>query len=149
MTGTFARRTTGRTVDDSAYDHPFQWGSKRTGPDLARVGGRYSNDWHVAHLASPRSVVPESIMPAYPFLVNNRIEYGDIEQHLKTLKTVGVPYTDEQVANAKADFEAQAKAKQQNYADAKADVDSAKAKTDEKEKAFLEKQKASQAPAKT
>jgi len=93
---------------ESMYDKPFQWGSKRTGPDLARVGGRYSNDWHVAHLASPRSVVPESIMPAYPFLANNKIEYGDIEQHLKTLKIVGVPYTDEQVANAKADFEAQA-----------------------------------------
>jgi len=93
---------------ESMFDKPFQWGSKRTGPDLARVGGRYSNDWHVAHLASPRSVVPESIMPAYPFLANNKIEYGDIEQHLKTLKIVGVPYTDEQVANAKADFEAQA-----------------------------------------
>jgi len=92
---------------ESMYDKPFQWGSKRTGPDLARVGGRYSNDWHVAHLASPRSVVPESIMPAYPFLANNKIEYGDIEQHLKTLKIVGVPYTDEQVANAKADLEAQ------------------------------------------
>ena len=93
---------------ESMYDKPFQWGSKRTGPDLARVGGRYSNDWHVAHLASPRSVVPESIMPAYPFLVNNKLEYGDIDQHLKTLKIVGVPYTDEQIANAKADLEAQA-----------------------------------------
>lgn len=93
---------------ESMYDKPFQWGSKRTGPDLARVGGRYSNDWHVAHLASPRSVVPESIMPAYPFLVERKLEYGDIDQHLKTLKMVGVPYTDEQVANAKADLEAQA-----------------------------------------
>jgi cytochrome c oxidase cbb3-type subunit 2 len=93
---------------ESMFDKPFQWGSKRTGPDLARVGGRYSNDWHVAHLASPRSVVPESIMPAYPFLANNKIEYGDIDQHLKTLKIVGVPYTDEQIANAKADLEAQA-----------------------------------------
>jgi cytochrome c oxidase cbb3-type subunit 2 len=93
---------------ESMFDKPFQWGSKRTGPDLARVGGRYSNDWHVAHLASPRSVVPESIMPAYPFLAENKIEYGDIDQHLKTLKIVGVPYTDEQVANAKADLEAQA-----------------------------------------
>ena len=93
---------------ESMFDKPFQWGSKRTGPDLARVGGRYSNDWHVAHLASPRSVVPESIMPAYPFLANNKLEYGDIDQHLKTLKIVGVPYTDEQIANAKADLEAQA-----------------------------------------
>ena len=93
---------------ESMFDKPFQWGSKRTGPDLARVGGRYSNDWHVAHLASPRSVVPESIMPAYPFLVDRKIEYGDIAEHLKTLKMVGTPYTDEQIANAKADFEAQA-----------------------------------------
>ena len=93
---------------ESMFDKPFQWGSKRTGPDLARVGGRYSNDWHVAHLASPRSVVPESIMPAYPFLVERKLEYGDIDQHLKTLKMVGVPYTDEQVTNAKADLEAQA-----------------------------------------
>ena len=93
---------------ESMFDKPFQWGSKRTGPDLARVGGRYSNDWHVAHLASPRSVVPESIMPAYPFLTEKKIEYGDIAEHLKTLKMVGTPYTDEQIANAKADFEAQA-----------------------------------------
>ena len=93
---------------ESMFDKPFQWGSKRTGPDLARVGGRYSNDWHVAHLASPRSVVPESIMPAYPFLTEKKIEYGDIAEHLKTLKMVGTPYTDEQIANARADFEAQA-----------------------------------------
>jgi cytochrome c oxidase cbb3-type subunit 2 len=93
---------------ESMFDKPFQWGSKRTGPDLARVGGRYSNDWHVAHLASPRSVVPESIMPAYPFLTEKKIEYSDIAEHLKTLKMVGTPYTDEQIANAKADFEAQA-----------------------------------------
>ena len=93
---------------ESMFDKPFQWGSKRTGPDLARVGGRYSNDWHVAHLASPRSVVPESIMPAYPFLVERPLAYGDIADHLKTLKIVGTPYTDEQIANAKADLEAQA-----------------------------------------
>ncbi len=93
---------------ESMFDKPFQWGSKRTGPDLARVGGRYSNDWHVAHLVSPRSVVPESIMPAYPFLVDRKIEYGDIAEHLKTLKMVGTPYTDEQIANARADLEAQA-----------------------------------------
>ena len=93
---------------ESMYDHPFQWGSKRTGPDLARVGGRYSDDWHVAHLASPRSVVPESIMPAYPFLADKQLEYGDIAQHLKTLRAVGTPYSDEMIANAKADLEAQA-----------------------------------------
>ncbi len=83
---------------ESMYDKPFQWGSKRTGPDLARVGGRYSNDWHVAHLASPRAVVPESIMPAYPFLADKPLEYGDIAQHLKTLRAVGTPYSDEMIA---------------------------------------------------
>jgi len=92
---------------ESMYDKPFQWGSKRTGPYLARVGGRYSNDWHVAHLASPRAVVPESIMPAYPFLADKPLDYSDIAQHLKTLRAVGTPYTDEMIANAKADLEAQ------------------------------------------
>ena len=92
---------------ESMYDKPFQWGSKRTGPDLARVGGRYSNDWHVAHLISPRAVVPESIMPAYGFLADKPLDYGDIAQHLKTLRAVGTPYTDEMIANAKADLEAQ------------------------------------------
>ena len=70
---------------ESMYDKPFQWGSKRTGPDLARVGGRYSNDWHVAHLVSPRAVVPESIMPAYPALAERKLEYADIAQHLKAM----------------------------------------------------------------
>jgi len=92
---------------ESMYDRPFQWGSKRTGPDLARVGGRYSNDWHVAHLASPRAVVPESIMPAYPFLADRKLEYGDVADHLKALRIVGTPYTDEMIANARADLEAQ------------------------------------------
>lgn len=92
---------------ESMYDHPFQWGSKRTGPDLARVGGRYTNDWHVAHLKDPRSVVPESVMPKYGFLAERKLDYGDIGEHLKTLRIVGVPYGDEQVANAKADVEAQ------------------------------------------
>lgn len=92
---------------ESMYDKPFQWGSKRTGPDLARVGGRYSNDWHVAHLVSPRAVVPESIMPAYPFLAERKLEYGDIADHLKTLRIVGTPYTDDMIANARADLEAQ------------------------------------------
>ncbi|MCC7425665.1 MAG: cytochrome-c oxidase, cbb3-type subunit II [Alphaproteobacteria bacterium] len=93
---------------ESMYDHPFQWGSKRTGPDLARVGGRYSNEWHVAHMVDPRSVVPESIMPSYPFL-NRPLRYDNIERHLRTQRTVGVPYSDEMVQNARADLEAQAR----------------------------------------
>src|SRR6188768_2531486 len=73
---------------ESMYDKPFQWGSKRTGPDLARVGGRYSNDWHVAHMISPRAVVPESVMPAYPFLATRKLEFDDIAQHLMALRAV-------------------------------------------------------------
>ena len=92
---------------ESMYDHPFQWGSKRNGPDLARVGGKYSDEWHVAHMINPRAVVPESIMPAYAFMANRPLDYADIQAHLKTLKLIGVPYTDEMVANAKADLEAQ------------------------------------------
>ena len=92
---------------ESMYDHPFQWGSKRTGPDLARVGGKYSNDWQVAHLVDPRAVVPESIMPGYAWMKDRPLNYGDIADHLKALKIVGVPYTDEHIANAKADLEAQ------------------------------------------
>ena len=92
---------------ESMYDKPFQWGSKRTGPDHARVGGRYSNDWHVQHLASPRAVVPESVMPAYPFLVERKLEVPDIAAHLKSLRSVGVPYSDEMIANAAADLDAQ------------------------------------------
>jgi cytochrome c oxidase cbb3-type subunit 2 len=92
---------------ESMYDKPFQWGSKRTGPDLARVGGRYSNDWHVQHLVSPRAVVPESVMPAYPFLAERKLEVRDIAQHLKSLRAVGVPYSDEMIANAAADLDAQ------------------------------------------
>ncbi|MBO6784581.1 MAG: cytochrome-c oxidase, cbb3-type subunit II [Alphaproteobacteria bacterium] len=93
---------------ESMYDHPFQWGSKRTGPDLARVGGRYSDEWHVAHMIDPRSIVPESIMPGYPFLAENKLSYEDIQGHLKANRTVGVPYTDEMIENAIADLEAQA-----------------------------------------
>lgn len=92
---------------ESMYDHPFQWGSKRTGPDLARVGGRYTNEWHVDHLRDPQSVVPESVMPKYGFLANTKLAYDDIADHLKTLRVVGVPYTDEQIAMAKDDVEAQ------------------------------------------
>jgi len=92
---------------ESMYDRPFQWGSKRTGPDLVRVGGRYSNDWHVAHLVSPRAVVPESVMPAYPFLAQRKLDYADIADHLKALRAVGTPYSDEMIANARADLVAQ------------------------------------------
>jgi cytochrome c oxidase cbb3-type subunit 2 len=93
---------------ESMYDHPFQWGSKRTGPDLARVGGKYSNEWHVAHLIDPRSVVPESIMPPYAFLAAHDLDIPNIAQHLRTLKIVGVPYTQEEIDNALADLKAQA-----------------------------------------
>ncbi len=93
---------------ESMYDHPFQWGSKRTGPDLARVGGKYSDDWHTAHLTDPRSVVPESIMPGYPFLGQRKLDYGNIKERMETLQVVGVPYTDDQIKNAKADLVAQA-----------------------------------------
>ena len=93
---------------ESIYDHPFQWGSKRTGPDLARVGGKYSNDWQAAHLIDPRSVVPESIMPTYAHLAEQSLDLPEIAEHLKTLRIVGVPYTDEMIADAAADLAAQA-----------------------------------------
>ena len=82
------------------YDHPFQWGSKRTGPDLARVGGRYSDEWHRIHFNNPRDVVPESNMPQYPWFQTNKVEGGDIQARMKALRTVGVPYSDEQIAKA-------------------------------------------------
>ncbi|WP_316859033.1 cytochrome-c oxidase, cbb3-type subunit II [uncultured Cohaesibacter sp.] len=93
---------------ESMYDHPFQWGSKRTGPDLARVGNKYPDNWHVEHLIDPRSVAPESVMPGYPFLATTALKVPDISADLKVNKIVGVPYTDEQIANAKADMMAQA-----------------------------------------
>jgi cytochrome c oxidase cbb3-type subunit 2 len=93
---------------ESMYDHPFQWGSKRTGPDLARVGGRYSDAWHVDHLTNPESVVPESVMPKYGFLLNRQIDGEYIDDLLKTHRAVGVPYTDEMIEQARADFMAQA-----------------------------------------
>lgn len=93
---------------ESMYDHPFQWGSKRTGPDLARVGGKYSDEWHVQHLKDPRSVVPESIMPTYQFLAGRKLEAGNMTTELQTLHTTGVPYTPEQMAKANADLLAQA-----------------------------------------
>lgn len=93
---------------ESQYDHPFQWGSKRTGPDLARVGGRYSDEWHVDHLTDPQSVVPESVMPKYGYLTKAMIEPEYIEDLLKTHKLVGVPYTSEMIEVAQDDFMAQA-----------------------------------------
>ncbi len=93
---------------ESMYDHPFQWGSKRTGPDLARVGDRYSNEWHVQHLVEPRSVVPESVMPSYSFLKETPLEVTDVSMDLKANRAVGVPYSDEMVAEANADLKAQA-----------------------------------------
>ncbi|APE31457.1 cytochrome-c oxidase, cbb3-type subunit II [Halomonas aestuarii] len=85
---------------ESVYDHNFLWGSKRTGPDLARVGGRYSDDWHRAHLYNPRDVVPESIMPAYPWLFENTLSGERIDDEMRAMQTLGVPYTDEQIAGA-------------------------------------------------
>jgi len=82
------------------YDHPFQWGSKRTGPDLARVGGRYSDEWHRIHLVNPRDVVPESIMPAYPWLEKNTVDASSIGANMKGLRTLGAPYSDEEIAKA-------------------------------------------------
>jgi cytochrome c oxidase cbb3-type subunit 2 len=93
---------------ESMYDHPFQWGSKRTGPDLARVGGRYSDEWHVQHLVDPRSVVPESVMPTYAFLRETSLETGDAADKLVALRRVGVPYSDQDIANAVLDIKAQA-----------------------------------------
>jgi cytochrome c oxidase cbb3-type subunit II len=93
---------------ESMYDHPFQWGSKRTGPDLARVGGRYSDEWHRAHLVNPRAVVPESIMPPYAFLAERDLNAGDMSRHLTALSRVGVPYSKEAIKEANADLAAQA-----------------------------------------
>lgn len=93
---------------ESMYDHPFQWGSKRTGPDLARVGMRYSDEWHVQHLTNPRAVVPESIMPGYPFLAETELEIEHFDDHLKANAAVGVPYDEAMIEAAKADLLAQA-----------------------------------------
>ena len=93
---------------ESMYDHPFQWGSKRTGPDLARVGGRYSDDWHVQHLKDPRAVVPESVMPTYAFLSDQPLDLGDPAANLRALRRVGVPYTDKDLQMAMADLKGQA-----------------------------------------
>jgi cytochrome c oxidase cbb3-type subunit 2 len=93
---------------ESMYDHPFQWGSKRTGPDLARVGGRYSDSWHVQHLRNPQSVVPESVMPQYGFLAEHDLQVPDPAANLVALRRVGVPYTDRDIASALVDLQAQA-----------------------------------------
>jgi cytochrome c oxidase cbb3-type subunit 2 len=92
---------------ESMYDHPFQWGSERTGPDLARVGGRYSDEWHVQHLKDPRAVVPESIMPPYAFLAERDLDTSHIGDHLRALRDVGVPYSDEDIAKAGEDVATQ------------------------------------------
>jgi cytochrome c oxidase cbb3-type subunit 2 len=89
---------------ESMYDHPFQWGSERTGPDLARVGGRYSDGWHVQHMTNPRAVVPESIMPPYAFLAERDLKTDAIAGHLVALRRVGVPYSDVDIAKASADL---------------------------------------------
>ncbi|TBG66528.1 cytochrome-c oxidase, cbb3-type subunit II [Rhizobium leguminosarum] len=93
---------------ESKYDHPMLWGSKRTGPDLARIGGKYSDLWHVTHLINPREVVPESNMPSYQWLATTPLDLGDLRDQLAALRTVGVPYTDDMVANASADAFGQA-----------------------------------------
>jgi cytochrome c oxidase cbb3-type subunit 2 len=92
------------TAGEFVYDHPFQWGSKRTGPDLHRVGGRYSDDWHRIHLMNPRDVVPESNMPGYTWLANAPANAADIEAKMRALRMVGVPYTDDQIAKAPAEL---------------------------------------------
>src|SRR5215813_12934166 len=93
---------------ESKYDHPMLWGSKRTGPDLARIGGKYSDEWQVEHLNNPREVVPESVMPAYRWLSRTRLRTDDLGRHLKALRAVGVPYTDDMIANASSDAYGQA-----------------------------------------
>lgn len=102
---------------ESMYDHPFQWGSKRTGPDLARVGDKYSDEWHVAHMKDPRAVVPESIMPSYGFLARSGADLDDLKNHLKTLRMAGVPYTDDMIENATNDAIVQATGEQRANVD--------------------------------
>ncbi|MFC7290524.1 cytochrome-c oxidase, cbb3-type subunit II [Hirschia litorea] len=89
---------------ESMYDHPHQWGSKRTGPDLARLGGKYADSWHMDHMKDPRSVVPESVMPPYAFMIGRPLDFKNIDADMKALKVVGVPYTEDMIANAKEDL---------------------------------------------
>jgi cytochrome c oxidase cbb3-type subunit 2 len=112
---------------ESMYDHPFQWGSKRTGPDLARVGGKYSNEWHAQHMVDPRSVVPESVMPPYAFMAERPLEFEYVADHLVANRIVGVPYTDEMVAQARRDLISQARPDASG-----ADVDGLRARYGEK-----------------
>lgn len=112
---------------ESQYDHPMLWGSKRTGPDLARVGGKYSDQWHVAHLLNPRDVVPESIMPAYRFLQRTKLRIDDLPDHLRALQRLGVPYSDDMITHATSDaygqadpYSAQAEGVASRYGDATA-----------------------------
>ena len=100
---------------ESMYDHPFQWGSKRTGPDLARVGGKYSAEWQVDHLKDPRALVPESVMPPYAFLADKKLNYDRIEERLRTERMLGVPYTDEMIENAAGHIYAQADPDEKGY----------------------------------
>ena len=93
---------------ESMYDHPFLWGSKRTGPDLARVGGKYSDEWHTRHLIEPRDMIPESVMPSYSFLMKRGAKIHDLKKHLTALRVVGVPYTDDMIKNATLDATVQA-----------------------------------------
>ncbi len=93
---------------ESQYDHPMLWGSKRTGPDLARVGGKYSDEWHVSHMTNPRDLVPQSVMPAYAWLGRNALRTDDLSEHLAAMRTVGVPYTDAMIENAASDAAGQA-----------------------------------------
>jgi cytochrome c oxidase cbb3-type subunit I/II len=97
------------TIEESIYDHPYQWGSKRTGPDIARLGKKYPDMWHYQHMLDPRQIQPKSIMPAYPWLAKNSIDYSQIKKKLNVLKNLGVPYTDQEVQNADIDAENQAK----------------------------------------
>ena len=92
-------------ASESMYDHPFQWGSKRTGPDIARLGGKYSDDWHRKHLRAPRSVVPESVMPNYPWLKDKLVDGETIQAHMKGMKMLGVPYTDADIEAAASKVE--------------------------------------------
>jgi cytochrome c oxidase cbb3-type subunit I/II len=96
------------TLEESIYDHPYQWGSKRTGPDLARVGKKYPDMWHFQHMMDPRQIQPKSIMPTYEWLAKNSIDYSQIKKKLNVLRNLGVPYTDQQVQNADIDAEKQA-----------------------------------------
>ncbi|QDM15087.1 cytochrome-c oxidase, cbb3-type subunit II [Tardiphaga sp. vice352] len=92
---------------ESMFDHPFQWGSKRTGPDLARVGAKYSDEWHVTHLSNPRAIVPQSVMPGYRFLAETEVNLNQIADHLRTNRAIGVPYSEDQILNAVADLKTQ------------------------------------------